>query len=118
VAQRDSRDCAGEVSVAQRGVEAVFADALLQDHHQFFGDHRQCPGHLSVREPRIQVELTPGRLVFHESHDDIDSSFPSRKAGDPAHRPFHCRVETTSYLRPKRIDEVFFGDKVAIDGRS
>ena len=70
-----------------------------------------------MREARIQVELTPGRLVLQESHYDIDRGFPSCEAGDPAHRPFHCRVETTSYLRPQRIDEVFFGHKVAIDGR-
>jgi hypothetical protein len=118
VAQCDSRDCAGKVSGARRGVEAVFTGALLQDPRQPFGDHRQCPGHLFMREARIQVELTPGRLILQESHHDIDRGFQSCEAGDPACRPFHCRVETPSYLRPQRIDEVFFGRKVAIDGRA
>ena len=33
VAQSDSRDCAGKVTGARRGIEADLTSALLQDHH-------------------------------------------------------------------------------------
>jgi hypothetical protein len=117
VAQCDSCDCTGAIARIRRGIEAVLTSALLQDHHQPLADHRQRPRHLVLREARIQIELAPGRLILHESRHKVDRRFESCDAGDPPHRPFHRRVETPSFMRSQRIDQVLFGHEVAIDGR-
>src|SRR5690349_7057465 len=69
VAQGSSRDRTGKVRGGRRGAEATLARAPAQDTHQPFGDHRQRPGHLLVRETRLQVELPPRRLLFDKNRD-------------------------------------------------
>ena len=69
-----------------------------------------------MREARLEVEQPPRRLSLDEGRDDVDRGFQSCDADDSGHRFVHRRGEATAFALSQRIDEVFFGHEVAVDG--
>ena len=69
-----------------------------------------------MREARLEVEQPPGRLILDEGRDDVDRGFQSRDPDDSGHRLVHRRVEAPVLALAQRVDQVFFGHEVAVDG--
>ena len=65
----------------------------------------------------LQIEQAARRLIFDESRNDVDGCFQSGGAADACHRSVHGGVEPPVLTFSQRIDQVFFGNEIAIDGR-